>query len=80
MGGQDSVNYGKLKLSKFLFGKNHCLITYPLFLYFIKQKENEYLTETYNNENELIIQNKKFKKLKKLKIKNLLKGCKQIGI
>ena len=59
----------KLKLSKFLFGKNHCLITWPLFLYFIKQEENDYRTETYNNENELIIQKKKVKKLKKIKNK-----------
>ncbi len=53
----------KLKLSEFLFGKNYCLITWPLFLYFIKQKENDYRIETYNNENELVVQNKKIKNL-----------------
>ena len=32
----------KLKLSKYLYGKNHCRISWPLFLYFIKNEEEEY--------------------------------------
>jgi hypothetical protein len=31
----------KLKLSKFLYGKNKCKIAWPLFLYFIKQEEED---------------------------------------
>ena len=64
----------KLKLSEFLFGKNYCLITWPLFLYFIKKEENDYSTEKYNNENELIIQNKKMKKIKNLNSNEVEKG------
>ena len=31
----------KLKLSKFLYGKNRCKITWPMFFYFIKNEEND---------------------------------------
>ena len=62
----------KLKLCKFLFGKNHCLITWPLFLYFMKEEESDYRMETYNNEKGLIVHNKKVKKLKKIKKKKIL--------
>ena len=40
----------KLKLSKFLYGKNKCKITWPLFLYFIKNEEEEYRKDIYNKE------------------------------
>ena len=49
----------KLKLSKFLYGKNKCKITWPLFLYFIKQEEEDYRTDIYNKEKELTIKYKK---------------------
>ena len=58
----------KLKLSKFLYGKNKCKITWPLFLYFIKQEEEDYRTDIYNKEKELTIKYKKIKKFKKIKI------------
>ena len=58
----------KLKLSKYLYGKNHCKISWPLFLYFIKQEEEEYRTETFNNENELLFKYSEVKKIKKTKI------------
>ena len=32
----------KLKLSNYLYGKNHCRISWPLFIYFIKNEEEEY--------------------------------------
>ena len=31
----------KLKISKFLYEKNRCKITWPIFFYFIKKKEND---------------------------------------
>ena len=31
----------KLKLSKFLYGKNRCKITWPMFFYFIKNEEKD---------------------------------------
>ena len=43
----------KLKLSKFLYGKNKCLITWPFFLFFIINEENEYKHEIYNSETNL---------------------------
>ena len=43
----------KLKLSKFLYGKNKCLVTWPLLLYFIINEENEYPLEIYNSETKL---------------------------
>ena len=65
----------KLKLSKFLFGKNKCKITWPLFLYFIKNEEEDYRKDIYNNEKGLIIKNKKIRKFKKVKqIKKTLKN------
>ena len=41
----------KLKLSKFLYGKNKCKISWPLFLYFITHEEDEIKKENYNIEN-----------------------------
>ena len=41
----------KLKLSKFLFGKNKYKISWPLFLYFITHEEDETKKENYNIEN-----------------------------
>ena len=58
----------KLKLSKYLYGKNHCKVSWPLFLYFIKQEEEDYRLENYNLEQTLII---KSENVKKLKYKNL---------
>ena len=40
-------------MSKFLYGKNKCLITWPLLLYFIINEENEYRLEIYKNESKL---------------------------
>ena len=37
----------KLRLSKFLYGKNKCKITWPLFLYFIKNEEKDYRKDIY---------------------------------
>ena len=31
----------KLKLSSYLYGKNHCRISWPLFIYFIKNEEED---------------------------------------
>ena len=58
----------KLKLSKYFYGKNKCKITWPLFLNFIKQEEEDYRTDIYNKEKELTIKYKKIKKFKKIKI------------
>ena len=45
----------KLKLSNYLYGKNHCRISWPLFIYFIKNEEEEY-KHLYNDlENEIVI-------------------------
>ena len=32
----------KLKLSNYLYGKYHCIISWPLFIYFIKNQEEKY--------------------------------------
>ena len=58
----------KLKLSKYLYGKNHCKISWPLFLYFIKKEEEDYRNEIFGNEKELVIKHKKVKKFKRIKI------------
>ena len=52
----------KLKLSKYLYGKNKCKISWPLFLYFIKQEEQDYRTDIYNKEKELTVKYRKIKK------------------
>ena len=57
----------KLKLSKYLYLKNKCIITRPLFLYFIKKEEEDYKDEIFNLEKELIDKNKKITKFKKTK-------------
>ena len=49
----------KLKLSKYLYGKNLWKISWPLFLYFIKNEEEEYRLKIFNLETELIIKGKK---------------------
>ena len=43
----------KLKLSKFLYGKNRCKISWPLFIYFIKNEERENQIEYHELENKL---------------------------
>ena len=43
----------KLKLSKYLFGKNKCKITWPLFNMFIREEEYETKNEIFNLENEI---------------------------
>ena len=58
----------KLKLSKFLYGKNHCKISWPLFLYFIKKEEEEYRLKIFNLETELFIKGKKVEKFENVKI------------
>ena len=55
----------KLKLSKSLYGKNKCKISWFLFLYFIKQEEQDYRTDIYNKETELTVKYRKIKKYKK---------------
>ena len=57
----------KFKLSKYLYGKNKCKISWPLFLYFIKQEEQDYRTDIYNKEKELTVKYRKIKKFKKIK-------------
>ena len=41
----------KLKLYKYLYGKNQCKITQPLFIYFIKNEENDFQNVCYDLEN-----------------------------
>ena len=43
----------KLKLSKYLFGKSKCKITWPLFHLFIREEESETKKEIFNLENQL---------------------------
>lgn len=43
----------KLKLSKYLYGKNKSLITWPILLYFIINEEQEYRNEIYDKESNL---------------------------
>ena len=43
----------KLKLSEYLYGKNKCRISWPLFLYFILHEEDEYRKEIYENESNI---------------------------
>ena len=52
----------KLKLSKFLYGKNRCKITWPIFLYFIKNKENDKKNDIKQLENQIENKGKKTKK------------------
>ena len=47
----------KIKLSKYLYGKNHCRISWPLFIYFIKNEEEEYRLAYSNLEKEMILKN-----------------------
>lgn len=60
----------KLKLSKFLYGKNHCIITWPLFHQFIKNEEDEYRNEILEFENAILCKKHitKFKKTKKIEL------------
>ena len=60
--GQRSNNYIenynrriKLKLSKYLYGKSKCKISWPLFLYFIKNEENDVKADNYKLENQIEI-------------------------
>ena len=43
----------KLKLSKYLYGKNRCKITWPLFIFFIKNEESDFQKEYHDMENKL---------------------------
>ena len=43
----------KLKLSKYLFEKNKCKKTWPLFHLFIREEESETKKEIFNLENQL---------------------------
>ena len=49
----------KLKLSNYLYGKNHCKISWLLFIYFMKNKKEAYRLPYPYLEND-IIQNKNF--------------------
>ena len=53
----------KLKLSKFLYGKNRCKIIWAIFLYFIKNEENDTKNDIKQLENQ--IENKGKKNSKK---------------
>ena len=39
-----------------MYGKNHCRISWPLFIYFIKNEEEKYRTENIQNEKDIIIE------------------------
>ena len=43
----------KLKLSKYLYGKNRCKITWPLFILLIKNEESDFQKEYHDLENKL---------------------------
>ena len=45
----------KLKLSKFLYGKSKVKISWPLFLYFIRNEEEDYRKENTKFENSIEI-------------------------
>ena len=42
-----------MRLSKYLYGKNKCKISCPLFLYFIINEEDTYRNECYEKEKDL---------------------------
>ena len=54
----------KLKLSKFLYGKSKCKISWPLFLYFIKIEEKVLKGNNYELENEIDINLNSFRNTK----------------
>lgn len=39
-----------MKLSEYLYGKNKCKISWPLFRFLIINEENDYRTEIYDYE------------------------------
>ena len=43
----------KMKLSKYLYGKSKSKISWPLFILFILQEEEDYPNDTINYENSL---------------------------
>lgn len=47
----------KLKLSNYLYGRNRCFISWPLFLFFIVYEEEEYRLQIYKNDNSLEYKN-----------------------
>ena len=49
----------KLKLSKFLFGKNKTKISWPLFIYFITHEEDEYKKEIFKLDNSVHVKEDK---------------------
>ena len=62
----------KLKLSNYLYGKNKCLISWPLFLYFIINEEKEYRLNIYNNETSLEQKYNDFNNIKDFKNENII--------
>ena len=47
----------KLKLSKYLFGKSKTKISWPLFIFFIRNEEEEYRLENIKFDNSIGIKN-----------------------
>ena len=47
----------KLKLSKYLFGKSKTKISWPLFIFFIRNEEEEYRLENIKFDNSIEIKN-----------------------
>ena len=48
-------NYNRrliIKLSNFLYGKNKVHITWPIFIYFIKNEEKEFRLNNFNSDND----------------------------
>ena len=55
----------KLKLSKYLYGKKHCHISWALFIYFIKNEEEDYRLNNIDNDSALINKVKEVKNFNK---------------
>ena len=66
----------KLKLSKYLYGKSKCKISWPLFLYFIKNEEKDVKNDNYNLENkvEIKLTDIKYENKEKFKSKKLIEA------
>ena len=64
----------KLKLSKYLYGKSKCKISWPLFLYFIKNEEKDVKNDNYNLENkvEIKLTDIKYENKEKTKSKEII--------
>ena len=59
----------KLKLSKYLFGKSKTKISWPLFIFFIRNEEEEYRLENIKFDNSIEIKNINLNNNKKTDIK-----------